>query len=406
MKGRVLEAFFCSRFNVQDISQVVPFGNAVYAWEVMKEHVLAIETVVNESDFASTNSIDLATTASLLALGDPQPRNKFLHPVTRQPMDVDLDRVCIYNIACKTYLNTTGQRIGVRLNYYHVGMSQLQQTEELDALNAESGGVKGMFAVLEPTTTASRDMTSLPMYEIPFAYQNSEYIRTNALVNESNIRNGCVQIPTEVCIQAGLPVWHEHCLEPSEELIKHALKSMQGDPVAMREAYVANYKQQLLETFSKADRPTYFVAIPINHILAWPLQSEEYRSSGNMRIEELRYSNPQVGNVLLYYLVPSTLFDHLLKTWSVNWSQGVDVRPLNKVGFEFIPLSSEGSRPINGTVRMTAQITYMAAPPLNAATISKLAPALSLTFPPASQWCEADQERSAMLKAYEARGGK
>jgi hypothetical protein len=294
----------------------------------------------------------------------------------------------------------------VRLNYYHPGMSQLQQTEELDALNAESGGVKGMFAVLEPTSTA-RDMVSLPMYEIPFAYQNRDYIRTSALVNETNIHNGCVQIPTEVCIQAGLPVWHEHCLEPSEELIKHALKSVQGDLVAMREAYVANYKQQLLERFNKADRPTYFVAIPINHILAWPLQSEEYRSSGNMRVEELRYSNPQVGNVLLYYLVPSTLFDFLLKTWTSNCSRGVDVRPLNKVGFEFIPLTSNGGGGGGGgQVRLTAQITYMAAPPLNATTISKLAPALSLEFPPASQWCAADQERAAMLKAYEAKGGK
>jgi hypothetical protein len=387
-----LARFLCAHHGVADVSQIVPFGQRRYGWDVCRETVLPIEVRASGSDVTVT------------PLGSPQPRDPFCHPVSGQPMPVDLQRIHIYSLACRSYSNSTGIPWTVRLNFYNEPMAELQETRMHDAIYAEAGlkEARGAFSVLLPTAPGeSKDMSEVPIIETQFAYQNSHFVRTMALINETNIMNGLVQIPHEVCVAARLPVWlgEDKAFLPSEQMISGVLRAMgatQESAPAMRAHYVANYQREMLEKWKGKQLSHHFIAMPINHVLAWPLHSESFRAAGDQQVEEFRFSAQGV-NPLLYYLVPETLFQHNLQCWRKSWMGKVDTRPLSSVGFEFTPMA-KASAP-NGTITLRAHMTYFAAPELSAATIAALAPALSLGFPSCHMWSHEDMERDAAVRA-------
>lgn len=414
----VIGAFLCAHHGVSDVTQIEPFGKRQYAWEVCRPTVLLVEMNAQGVCFDSNNPDyeSQVHNAPLAWRGSPQPRDPFKHPSTGEPMTVDLERVFIYNIACRNYASSVPGSVGVRLNYYHGPMAELQDTREQDEIVAAASGLRGAFAILTPTKEGeSRDMTEMPMIETSFAYQNSHFIRTMALLNETNVQHGLVSIPHDVCRKARLPVWYEGVLKPSEEMINSALHSMQATPTnaaRMRSRYIRNFQREQHELWGKAPKSTYFVAMPINHVLAWAFQSEAYRLSGGQRVEEFGIHHPQTKQWLLYYyLVPSALAEHALKTWRNNWHNKVDARPLSAVGFQLLyaahcrqAMGPPGAN-VTGDVRIRANISYFAAPKLSPATIDGLAPALAIGFPPCHLWCQQDVERDAQIKTMLASSG-
>lgn len=409
--AEVVARFLCNYHGVTDVAQIEPFGRRQYAYNVCRETVLPVEVTADVGTLLPT------TTVFPQPLGNPQPKQRFQHPVSGQPMDADLDRVFIYSIACRSYSNETGVPIAVRMNFYHEPMAQLQQTREQDAMFAAAGAPQAAFAVLEPTNVGeSRDMVALPLIETKFAYQNGPFVRTMALVDETNIMNGIVVIPPDVCREARLPIWlgDNEAFMPSQAMIDAALKAMQATPQsapAMREMYINNYRREMLTKYAKAKRSTHFMALPINHILSWAFHSENYRNSGDQTVEEFRFHNddPAIGTVMLYYLVPSTLFDHTIECWRQAWAGKVDCRPLTSVGFQFMPISygsyTLDSSAIKGNIKMRAHMTYYSAPSLSPATRKELAPALALHFPSCHQWSVSDMERDAAIRQMLSGGG-
>jgi len=410
-----LARFLCAHHGVHDVSQIEVWGRSTFAWDVCRESVIPIETKV-----AAAPANGGQTTGYIRPLSNPQPRAPFKHPVNGQPMMADLGRVYIYNVVCRSYCNTTDQPYAVRLNYYNEPMSELQETRQQDAIYAEAGlgSARGAFAMLLPTGAEGRDMSETPLIETQFAYQNGPFIRTMALLNEHNIMNGLVRIPHEVCVEARLPVWQgeDKAFMPSESMIASALQAMQATPEgapALRARYVAAYRAEMMEKWQKRGKSTYFVAMPINHVLAWAFHSESYRASGEQRVEEFRFSPPpgtpgaeRLGNPLLYYLVPETLLQHTLLCVKRNWLGKVDVRPLESVGFEFVPsaaaVGTAHAAP-QGELTIRAHVSYFAAPTLMPATIAALAPALAPGMPSCFQWSREDMERDAAVRAL--RGG-
>lgn len=424
----VIATYLCRVHNVSDVSQIQPFGTRTYGWEIMRDVVLQTQFTTPERVAVKIRETDPETSVISCAIGNggskmlsnPQPKDdeKFKHPITKEPLEVDLDNVFIYNITCRHAKMSIPVDMAVRLNYYHASMAALQDTVEQDIMFKESGAVRGAFTVIKPTPAEGVDIESVPMPELQFAYQNRQFIKTMALLNEQNLMNGIIKIPHDVCLAAKLPIWKGDP-EPDEAMITTLMKSMGLDENSSdRQHYVNQWKTDVMDQFKDATKSDCFYAIPINHVLAWGYSSEQFMEQRGHRVEHFRFTPATQGtgqSVVLYFLVASAYFDNVLSVFKEKWLGKLDRRPLKDVGFEFLPILKQSYEGIpdtvdtvTGQIAMRAYITFSAAPKLNAATIANLAPALSIDFPSCHNWSVDEIAKQMALEKHlhESRAAK
>jgi hypothetical protein len=165
---------------------------------------------------------------------------------------------------------------------------------------------------------------------------------------------------------------------------------------------------------------SHYYAVPINHVLAWGLQSKEYATLHRVDREEF-YFTPATsstekikgplgaGDILLYYLVSNVSMKALRADFAQHWMGKVDQRPLNSMGFDVVPLT--GARRYPGlpldtqhvtvdTLMVRSTFSYMVAPKLSRAQVANLAPTLSPTFPACRDWDPKEAARQRDLEQY------
>lgn len=458
-------SFLCNHIGVSDVRYIVPFGKRTHAWEVMRESHIKVEVGTVKKGNADpqvyganieTRTLEAAEKQALTCLLDPkqpycryldkiQPKKPFVHPVTQQPMIHGMEKACIFNVVVRHQLSSVPIKVATRLNYVHTGLDQTEALSEHYQLYEDAGGIKGAFMHIEATKKEGKDCQCIPIHATGFGPCNKEFVRTMALINDSNLMNGIIKIPGEVCKAAGLPIFNgfpgpeesllvkymeqlslrQKDIEDAREQREYRKKMGLSDPEPMntieeeeedidmeayKQAFIDETKKQQEERHKDDQFIKFYYALPINHVLAWPLQSEDYARGCGFRSEQFRFKNPDTGkSVILYFLVGDCYMDLMVKWFREKFMNMVDVRPLNSVGFEFVPMlngdypdiPAEKTR-VAGVLRIRAHIDYMTAPAgLNNKTISELAPALSPAFPRADQWSVDEQTKEMLADAYQ-----
>jgi hypothetical protein len=414
----VLATFLCRFYNVSDLRFIRPFGlSAVEAWTIPRKTVLGVN--FQASSLYSSLNQDGTLTALISKdniKSSPQPKDPFVHPVKNEPMVHNMDAVTIYNITCRHYSLKTNLpeedsiRYAVRLNFYNEHMARLQETKEQDRMYQASGAIRGAFAVLTPTNDSpdGKDINEIPMPEMPFGIQNEQFTKTMMLINESNLMNGIIKIPPEVCRAAKLPVWTGAPPEPDERGLEKLMRSMKIDTSTpegqeKKQSYVKEYQQDFMEGAEGKPKSEYFYAVPKKHVIAWPYHSEAYLAQFEERVERLRFVHPESKKTkLLYFLVPSSMLEAGVKFFSDAFLNKIDRRPITSVGFEFIP---KNPIPQGGDARVDISLrsyfTYYSVPALSPATIKCLAPTLCKDFPLVHNWSQDEVERQITIEKHE-----
>ncbi len=436
--------FLCKTHNVRDVTQIVPFGSRVSAWQLMKQVTLGIEvgSVVKDpnepphifqfnlepEDSGESQAVRCFFDPSLpwcRFLGSPQPVEPFRNPVTGVAMPADLDRVCAYNIVCRSVWSSVPINIAGRLNFYHKGINELQQSEQQDSLFAAAGGVKGAFISIAATKKEGEDIEVVPMPALGFSCVNDFFTATMALINSRNIMNGIIEIPNDVCIEAGLPVFRG-APEPGESFLVGALEAMtldkdghetkilsEEEKQQARARLTDQFKNKWQEQVADAQKIHTFFAVPINHVYAWPLQSEDYATQHGFRSEQFRFLPPPNEQgvaqepIVLYYLVADVYFRAIQAEFEKVWMGKTDMRPLSSMAFEFVPQLDRARykiphdiKTVQGVMSLRSYITFMAPPKLSQQTIDSLAPTLALNFPTAENWSMDDIAKQMAMERF------
>lgn len=416
-KWKPVAEFLCKYFGVADAKDIVPFGNLTYAWELTSETTLGTEMTVEDAVFDISDKVPAESQVvarfiqDAKLLDNPQPKRPFEHPITKVPMPSDLERVCIYGITCRHAKSTMPISVGVRLNYYHSSMSELQDTQEQDKVREAAGGIRGLFTMIHRTEPEGKDLSVIPMPTLHFAYQNDFFCRTMMYIDESNLMNGIVVIPPEVCEAAGLPIFKK-MPDPDERMISKLLASMKIDPASdagkeQAEEAREQWRENIKDQCEGAKPITHFYAIPINHVLAWGFHSEEFMMQRGQRAEQFRVELPGGDAAVLYFLVGSAFFDTLLEGFRVGWMNKVDKRPLNQVAFEFLPILRDvypdvpaDVTKVMGSFSLRSYFTYCSGPKIGLKTQAGLAPALCPGFPSCHQWSPDEVARQLAIDKH------
>ncbi len=171
-------------------------------------------------------------------------------------------------------------------------------------------------------------------------YLHDTFIRTCMHIDPSNLLNGTIPVPPEVCAAAGLP------------------------------------KSGILFDGSgtSVDVPAdYYVLVPGKHLLAWQLDIGEHwrRLKGFHAFEILGKSKSDKYAEIVYFVVSNQTFDRLRDQCIENFlTNKVDRRPLSSVGIRLIG---------EGTV--TISMTYVCYPHMSPDMKCQMAPFLDKKFP-------------------------
>jgi hypothetical protein len=251
----------------------------------------------------------------------------------------------------------------------------------------------------------------------PVGFLNGEFVATNALVHESNLKNGIIELPAEVCDASHLPVYRGVPPCPSHYIPKSDNPEEAERLRTLTEnKWKADFEQQIKDGKMRPTRA--FYAIPVNHVLAWPLRDPSYLSQYKMHVETLQFRPPTDNPlglsseqpILLYFLLADGYMPNLINHYRETIMCGVDMRPLHEAGFDFVPRTErtqygadipEHVKRVQGVMSVRAFLTYRVAPKLNAEELAGLIPTLSPGFPSCSQWVSERQRVDAALKAYE-----
>jgi len=439
LKGHTFDAeaftrFICNHHNVSDPRFITPFGSRIPAWDLMRESHIKVElgSVLKEGmdpgdvsvfqcHLEDRNNAESQVFVCKLDpesswckfLDDPQPKKPFEHPNTRASMAGDLSKVCVYSTIVRHQLSSVPVSVAVRMNYNHKGLSELEGTDMQDLLFGESGGIRGAFMAVHPTTKDGEDVKRIPIYSLDYSYTHPEFVRTMSLVTEANLMNGIVEVPHNVCIEVGLPVFRGYPGPSPMDLAKFMGKlTLKEDAEKERTAFISSIKAANEETHRDDPKVDAFYAVPINHVLAWGLHSEDYMKANGGRAEQYRFLNPDTGEpILLYYLVADRYMDAMVEALKKTWMGKVDVRPLSDIAFEFLPMLHgeypdipEETTTVRGVLKIRAYLDYMTAPSdLSQATLNELAPALSPTFPSCHDWSIDEHVRQMAIERHMAR---
>lgn len=430
--SRRIGYFLCAFHDKPDLQFIDPFEkHPVQGWQVLSENVLGAELTGQfqyhvdpaKRDNAEAQAKELVLGQGTLMM-DPQPKNPFKHPVTGKPMESDLDQVCIYSISTRRYAHDFPISIAPRLNYYPRAMSELQDAKETDEIFGAAKSAKGGFTLLQPSGGKDQDLSSVPMPELQFAYQNRFFVRTWAMINETNIRNGLVPIPPNVCQEARLPLGSTCKIEVPKELWLEQLKfkkiADQKSPEAqeIRREMDEKYRQEIMEQYPDAKPIEFWYAVPINHVLAWGYASEDYTAERNHKAYKFKFTPPAPSGggggadpVVLYFIVPNTLIEANIKSAMENMIGKTDKQNIRNVGFQFLPHPSPKEMPpkamdCHGTMKLRTYVSYYSGPKLQPGTIANLAPCLCPGFPSPHQWSDEEQNKLQAIREYQNQTGK
>jgi hypothetical protein len=246
----------------------------------------------------------------------------------------------------------------------------------------------GAFALLPEKAHEKVDMSSSALMSLEFGYLNEYFIRTMFWINQSNLMNGIIEIPHEVCAQAGLPVWRDNMNpEPSEEQIAKLLRSMtlnseSEEAQQVRQQFKLEFTEMFTNYAKDMEKSRTFYAIPINHVLSWAINSEDFAEQMHIRTIPYKLAN----GATLYHLMASADFVRHKEYFCNHWIGKVDKRPLSNVAFEVVPLK-EGQQPL-GTATVRTHFGFFVGLQMNEETINNLAPALHPCFPKSVQWAQ------------------
>jgi len=407
-----LATFLCRFHNVSDVRFIQPFGRgAVEAWTIPRKTVLGVNFKTDTSCVSQDGTLSVLINAEN-ARGSFQPKEPFIHPINGSPMVHNTEEVTIYNVTCRRYtlkptnadINPDEIRYAVRMNFYNEHMAKLQETKEQDKMYEAAAAVRGGFAVLTPTQEEEgRDINEIPMAELPFGIQNEQFTKTMMLINESNLTNGIIKIPQEVCIAARLPVWTGSAPEPDARMLEKLMKSMKIDTStpegqAQRQAYIQEQQQEFMEDAANKPKSEYFYAVPKKHVLAWPYHSEAYLAQFEERVERFRFVHADTKKTkLLYFLVPATMLEAGLKFFTNSFLNKIDRRPITSVGFEFVPKHPN----TRADITLRSYFTYYSVPSLAPGTIKCLAPTLCKDFPLVHNWSEDEVARQISIEQHQ-----
>lgn len=424
---KTLATFLCQFHKVSDIPEIQVYGaGAVDAHALCSAHTIGVEHVI-EGAFNAEKPLEEQVVSSKIFSANnrrlfksTQPRERFQHPVTKEPMECDLSSVSFYQVTCRAYSSTFGLPIAVRMDWEHSAQCKLENSKVTENMFAAAGAVKGGFAVLDPTVDmdeSEQALQSFPLPELNHGFQNSRYAKTFMYVNEKNLWNGIVEIPAEVCIQSGLPVWQGAPQAPEDLVVKQLQSLKIQDPnspqgqAAQKEIH-EQYAEQFSEQFNQENsKPiTHYYFLPADHVLAWGYVSDEYRMEHGHCVYRFSYRiDANSDAVLLYFIVPNPLMDHLVQEASEVWLQKVvDKRPLDSVGMEFIPTTTPAySNPTqqsiskNGTLKLRTYYSYVCGPKIQQATMDALAPRLPEYFFSCKGWNKEEVARKAAFEEWE-----
>lgn len=413
----IVAKHLCSIHKVSDVPYINLYGQgAVEAWTLSHAKTIGLEFSI-QGRFNPNKKPEEQVVESLLSQARPlykslQPDDKFVHPLTNLPMESDLEQVSIYQVRCEAYTSTMPIPVAVRMNWQHASQSALEGTDVVDGIFAAADGIRGQFASLNPTTDKEERIKACPLPQLDYGYQNGQFAQTFAYLNEHNIRNGIVEIPPSVCVEAGLPIWKGTPVPP-EDLVLKQLQSMKIEDVNSDQAkeakasIVKQYGEQFMEQYNQENsKPiTHYVALPYNHVLAWGYASDAYLNQKNHRVYRFSYRDDNDTPILLYYLVPNVLMDHLLEEATEVWLSKVDKRPLSSVGMQFLPHPTPEYANVAvdqpGKVMLRVYYSYMSGPRLKEGTINALAPVMCPDFPPCHSWSSEEMARKAAFEEYE-----
>jgi hypothetical protein len=382
--------FLCVQHKVSDVRFINPFPNMVHAHTIPRKTVLGVNhtAYITDPKQGVTCLLEQSTWK-----GPALPKDPFLHPVTGMAMDHDVNEkgVCIFNITCRHYRMDALEDavVAVRLNFYNKHTAELQDTKKIDQIFEAAGSVKGGFAYLTPSM--GKDINEIPMPQVPFGYQNEHFTKTFMLVDETNLMNGIITIPHEVCVAARLPVWKGAPPLPDERMLSNILESLRiTDPVKKEEQriqFIQKYQNDFMEAHKDDKKSTFFYAVPRKHVLAWAYASEAYMAQFDFKVEYFRFVHADTKkSKLLYYLVPNAPFEDSLKFFKESFLGKIDRHPLKDIGFEFVPVKLPPRS--SAAIEFRSYFTYYSVPYLNPQTIKCLAPTLCKGFPLCHNWSE------------------
>lgn len=414
----VLSKFFCEFHKVQDPIQIDVTQGRVPTCVLLREHTIRVEvgSVITQKDQSpqilsfpvpNVNSPPAQVAEQLKkrchfhpssvdfrVLNNPMPPQQdwFRNPNNGEPMEPDLDKVCIYHIA--TLHNWCSMRhfsAALRVGFTHQGLDRLYGLSKDQELFGVGGALPGAYALLTNTPPTGKDVDQVAM-PISRNYANHHFISSMALVNETNLLNCIITIPTQVCEEVGFAEFR-----PDE---KHVERIME-DRKCTREQYLAEWRINVQELQKEKVLPTHYVAIPDGHVLSWGLRDGTYAMMhlNNAHVEVFRYiPSPNNGRglqpgvpVSLYYMINNLTFDAMVIDFRKAWFQRVDMRPLRSLYWDILPIIDprdvpEGTTHLEGLIMARSQITYLVPPKLTQEQINGLVPVLDPTFPECTQW--------------------
>lgn len=400
--------FLCRHFNKPNLTAIANQANGVFgtardAWSLFQDVSIGLEvgTTKNGEEFTFDMSKD-AEAQCIHCPFQPQHGNcRFLDNPDPQDM-LDLSRVCIYSMVHRHEWSTLPINVFSRVNYYHKGIDEIQQLAEKDAMYQAAGIAKGAVKRIKATPMEGIEVDNMPLPELGFGPSNREFTRTMGFITRENLMNGIVRIPREVCEEARLPLCAKS-IEPQETVLTRLMENMDlktdDEKLNARKELVQQFQEHVNEAaeqrfkdrWSEKERHKlmwdFYYAVPVMHVLAWILQSEDYALQKDIYSQMLRFTPPQNAEpIVLYYLVPDKQFDNMLAEFYEGWMDKVDMRPLSKVAIEYVPelnrslyphLPAE-TRAVQGCIKSRIYVKYLAPPRgLTEADVRQLAPTLA-----------------------------
>jgi hypothetical protein len=451
----VIARYICQVTNTPNLTYLANRPNGVFgvmpdAWSLVRERTLGVEfgSVKREDGSPNTELVfhldddgksrmqqaiscymSPQNKETCRFLDDPRIPAKecWVNPGTGQPVGGDLSKAHIYQWVVRHRRSTVPINVDVSLLHTHHGINQVQDLETQDKLFEGAGGTKGAFMTVTQTTVDGEDVKHVPIPSMGFGPTSPAFVKTMMLVNRDNIKNGIIKIPREVCLEARLPVY-KGTPEADERVLEGLMSqmSLEGDAdkaearQKMMDAAERGWNESLKNDPSK-ERVECFYAVPVMHVLSWPLHSDAFLQQKKVEVELLRFRPAGEGNdpVALYYLVSDVFFQGMVDGFfdsSLGWWDKLDCRPLNETGVKLVPFTDRARykdtipgdvHTVKGMTMIRSYIKYMVPPVgLSPQAIASLAPTLAPGFLRSEEYVsEEEQQQLAVDKAMRERGG-
>lgn len=442
---RPVQEFICRAKKVPNLTTLANRPNGVFghmsdAWSLMTARTIGVEVgsvkrpngasqCVFEFRMGEGDRLSQAVHCPLIAdsptcrfLDDPQvPRDKqWVNPASGQPIPGDLERISLYSCVVRHRWSSFPMHIDVRMGGQRnlKGVNAVQQQDELDRIYKAAGALEGGFMSITKTDGEGIEVDNTPVSSVGTTH--APFVRTMALIDRSNIENGILCIPRDVCLAARLPIF-KGTPEPTEDELLAILSRLQLEDSAegrqkLRDLKVEKWQEDR-QKFKGKDISCYY-AVPVMHVLAWCLHSEDYCQQHQIFREMLRFVPHEGADpVALYFLVNDVQYHSMLQSFfdDIEGPAGkIDVRPLSEVSFEFVPYTDAARYPnelqegqsIKGVVALRAHLTYMMPPQgLTAQVKATLAPTLAPGFISSAVHVDDEAMREMALERH-VRSGK